>query len=584
MRGKHCQKIFKLIRHMEYNNRVMTSQVFYRKWRPQNLSQVVGQQHVTQTLSHAVESGHIAHAYLFCGPRGTGKTSTGRILAKAVNCLNPVKGEPCNDCQMCNAINEGSALDIIEIDAASNRGIDEIRELKEKVNYSPNQARYKVYIIDEVHMITKEAANAFLKTLEEPPPHAIFVLATTEPHKVLPTVLSRCQRFDFRRLSQSAVIDKLTFICGKEGIHTEPEALRLIAKVTTGSLRDAENVLEQLVAYYGYNIDLHQVQAMLGISGDMRTRELAKHIINKDITAGLNTINNISDDGIDLRQFNRELVNYLRDLLLVKSGSEDVVDTTSDDMAELKSLAASTSLDYILTAVKRFSESDIRLEYYSPLPLELALVGTILSASTEKQPACSVPTEAAKPIAQKQPVHSRPVKAEKIAEEKPATQPEETLSPEPTSANPPSDSVEPRQEPETSAPSITPDIPAAEPVAAGSATDIAYIRSQWKDFVNTLRGTGSKGNLDAFLRNSCQPVSIEDNILTLGFYAKFHKEYIEDQKYRFLVEKKLQEVFGHYYKIRCILIERSQEVPQKTSETESPVVKAALRRGAKLIS
>src|SRR4030042_1045144 len=226
-----------LSEHLEYNSGVMTSQVFYRKWRPQTLAQVVGQQHITQTLRNAVESGRIAHAYLFCGPRGTGKTSTGRILAKAVNRLNTVKCEPCNDCQMCRAINENSALDIIEIDAASNRGIDEIRELKEKVNFSPAQARYKVYIIDEVHMITKEAANAFLKTLEEPPAHAIFVLATTEPHKVLPTVLYRCQRFDFHRLSQPSVIEQLEYICKKEDIHTEPEALRLIAKVSTGSLR-----------------------------------------------------------------------------------------------------------------------------------------------------------------------------------------------------------------------------------------------------------------------------------------------------------------------------------------------------------
>jgi DNA polymerase-3 subunit gamma/tau len=224
---------------MRYNRNVMTSQVFYRKWRPQKLSEVVGQEHVTRTLAHEVADGKIAHAYLFCGPRGTGKTSTGRILAKAINCLNPQDGEPCNVCEICIAINEGKLLDIIEIDAASNRGIDDIRDLKEKVNFTPSLAHYKVYIIDEAHMITEAASNAFLKTLEEPPAHVIFVLATTEPHKMLSTILSRCQRFDFHRLSQAAMISKLEFICSKEEINIENESLRIIAKATTGSLRDA---------------------------------------------------------------------------------------------------------------------------------------------------------------------------------------------------------------------------------------------------------------------------------------------------------------------------------------------------------
>ena len=255
----------------------MTAQVFYRKWRPQTLAEIVGQPQVTQTLLNALRSGRVSHAYLFCGPRGTGKTSTGRILAKAVNCLtNNGQGEPCNNCPMCQAITDGSAIDVIEIDAASNTGVDDIRSLREKVNYAPNQARYKVYIIDEVHMLSNSASNALLKTLEEPPPQVIFILATTEVHKVLPTIMSRCQRFDFRRISQSDVAAKLTRICNTEGIHIEPEALRLIARATTGSLRDAENLLQQLTTYYGTEIGLTQVQGLLGITGDWRARELAR--------------------------------------------------------------------------------------------------------------------------------------------------------------------------------------------------------------------------------------------------------------------------------------------------------------------
>lgn len=537
--------------YLEYNKITMTSQVFYRKWRPRTLSEVVGQQHVTQTLRHAVANGRIAHAYLFCGPRGTGKTSTGRILAKAINCLNPEQGEPCNKCQICQAFNEGSALDIIEIDAASNRGIDEIRELIEKVKYAPNLARYKVYIIDEVHMITKEASNAFLKTLEEPPPHAIFVLATTEPHKVLATILSRCQRFDFHRLSQTAVVAKLKYICEKENIHIEPEALRIIAKVTTGSLRDAENLLEQLVAYYGHEIALHQVQAMLGISGDLRIRELAKDIISKDVTAGLKTINSVSSDGLDLRQFNRELVDYLRDLLLVKSGTAEVVDVTSDDLAEMKNLVAGTSLDYLLTAIKCFSEIDFRLNNYSPLPMELALVDCVLSAAEERQlvqPELSGAREKARGTSHSTKLVKPPPEAEV-----PSSKPTESL-----------------------------EIPKEAPPQRPSQID--YLRSRWKEFINAMRGEGSKGNLDAFLRSACEPLAIEDDTLVLGFYHDFHKKYIEDPKYKHLVEKKLKDVFGQSYQIRCVLTPRDEKA-KPGPKTEIPLVKAAREKyGAKIIN
>lgn len=525
---------------MEYNKHVMASYVFYRKWRPQSFSEVAGQEHVTRTLRNAVSSGRIAHAYLFCGPRGSGKTSTARILAKAVNCLDPQQGEPCNKCDLCRAVKEGNALDVIEIDAASNRGIDEIRELREKVNYAPNVARYKVYIIDEVHMITKDASNAFLKTLEEPPPHAIFVLATTEPHKVLATILSRCQRFDFHRLSQAAAISKLNIICEKENIQIEPEALRLITKVTTGSLRDAENLLEQLTAYYGHEISLQQVQSLLGISGDMRVRELAKHVMDKDITAGLQAINGVSSDGLDLRQFNRELVDYLRDLLLVKSGSETVVDVTSDDLAELKSLAAKVSLGYLLTAVKRFGEVNLRWDSYSALPLELALVESVLSADGEK------PQDQTTPQKQQGTAHAVKATAK-------STLPAQSQAATATST------VTQKTPPAKDATELPSENIAESAIDKDSDQDIAYIRKHWREFIKSLHGEGSSGNLDAFLRSACEPVAIEDSTIVLGFYYTFHKEKIEDNKYRHLVERKLKEVFGKPYKVRCIIYERKRK-------------------------
>ena len=402
----------------------MVSQVFYRKWRPQTLAEVVGQEPVTQTLLNALSSGRVSHAYLFCGPRGTGKTSTGRILAKAVNCLTDGKGEPCNTCAICQAVTEGKALDVVEIDAASNRGIDDIRDLREKVNYAPNQARYKVYIIDEVHMLTKEASNALLKTLEEPPPYIIFVLATTEAHKVLPTILSRCQRFDFRRLSQAVVASKLARICGAEGIHIELKALQLIARAATGSLRDAENLLEQLIAYYGSEIELEQVQATLGITGDWRVKELVKHIINNDVSAGMATIISVNSDGLDLRQFNRELVEYLRGLLLVKTGSDNAVDLTAEDLAALKDLAAKVPLAQILKAVKLFGQLELGLND-STLPLELALVDCVLSSGEKKEsPTSQAKDEFRQPTKVVTPPVTPPPPKQQLAAPEPASAPE----------------------------------------------------------------------------------------------------------------------------------------------------------------
>ena len=221
--------------------------------------EVVGQEVVTTTLRNAVRSGRVGHAYLFCGPRGTGKTSTGRILAKAVNCLHPVDGEPCNECEVCVSISEGRCLDIIEIDAASNRGIDDIRQLRERVNYAPSSLKRKVYVIDEVHMLTDAASNALLKTLEEPPGHVMFVLATTESHKVLPTIQSRCQCFNFRRLSLEAIVAKLKVVCEREKVEVEETALEIIARAGAGSLRDAENTVQQLLASHGHRLAVEEV-------------------------------------------------------------------------------------------------------------------------------------------------------------------------------------------------------------------------------------------------------------------------------------------------------------------------------------
>ena len=531
----------------------MTSQVFYRKWRPQTLAEVVGQEHVTTTLLNALRTGRVAHAYLFCGPRGTGKTSTGRILAKAVNCLQSGDGEPCNNCALCQAVAEGRAMDVIEVDAASNRGIDEIRDLREKARFAPNMARCKVYIIDEVHMLTEPAANALLKTLEEPPPHVRFVLATTEAHKVPATILSRCQRFDFRRIPQAAMVSRLERICQQEGIRIEDSSLKLIARSATGSMRDAENMLEQLVAYYGSEIDPHQVQSMLGVTGDIRVQELAKHLVNKDVAAGLQTINSVTQDGLDLRQFNRELMEYLRGLLLAKAGAAEAADLSPEVLAEMKSLAKSVSMEQISKALKLFRQVDLEFDGFSTLPLELALVECAL---TEGEEAPEV-TKAA------------PKKGKSGIAPAPAALKETPAAPqaEEEARMPPVEAKEEVQE-----------VPLPE-----LSDDIAYFRSRWKDVVSATKGMGSSGNLDALLRSACEPVALDGDTIVLGFYFAFHMEKIEDPKYRHMVESKASEIFGKPYKIRCILTERGKRPPVQQSKAQGHLVDAALKMGARIV-
>ncbi len=531
----------------------MASQVFYRKWRPQTLAEVVGQEPVTQTLRNALTSGRISHAYLFCGPRGTGKTSTGRILAKAVNCLTNGNGEPCNACPMCQAITEARALDVIEIDAASNTGVDDIRSLREKVNYAPNQARYKVYIIDEVHMLSNSASNALLKTLEEPPPHVIFILATTESHKILPTVLSRCQRFDFRRLSQADIISKLDHICQKEGIHIEPEALRLIAKSATGSLRDAENLLEQLTTYYGSEIGLQQAQAILGITGDWRAKELVKHIINNDIAAGLTTINSVNSDGLDLRQFNRELIEYLRGLLLIKTGSDEAVDLTAEDIVELKDLAARASLEQILRAVKLFGQLELGFDNYPTLPLELALVDCALTSEGEKES------------------HAKQTEDEFPQPQKVATPPPvPSYSEQPTAEPAPASVPTPEPGPD-SVPTLAPAMAAASTPPPEPGSEIERLRLNWKQVIGQAPQDTKRTPAIAILRSAgVKPMSFENDTVVLAFRYPYHKEQIEKIENQRVAEKIISNFLGRPCHVSCIL-------------EDNHLLKAALKMGAQII-
>lgn len=333
-------------------------QALYRKWRPLVFSDMVGQSHITGTLKNEVKENKLGHAYLFTGTRGTGKTSCAKILARAVNCLSPVNGDPCNACEICVGISDGSIMDIIEIDAASNNGVDDIRELREEAIYSPSRARKKVYIIDEVHMLSTGAFNALLKTLEEPPSHILFILATTEIHKIPATILSRCQRFDFKRISVPLIIERLEFVCEKEGIEIEREALTLISRIADGSMRDALSVLD-LCAGIGKKITVSEVQNSTGSSGKEHINHLSEAIINGDIVKCLNIISNLYSNSKDMARLCEELIGHYRDMLIIKSVEKpnELLDCTDEELKMITSIAVKYKLERVLYCINTLQDA-----------------------------------------------------------------------------------------------------------------------------------------------------------------------------------------------------------------------------------
>ena len=339
----------------------MASQSLYRKWRSQTFDDLVGQEPIVRTLKNALSGGKLAHAYLFTGPRGTGKTTTARLLAKTINCSNPKNGEPCNQCQQCREITAGNSFNVIEIDAASNRGIDSIRDLREKVLMPPSTGKYKVYVLDEAHMLTPEAFNALLKTLEEPPPYAVFVLATTDVHKMLPTVLSRCQRFDFKRFSTRQIVEHLYFVAGQEHVKLEQAAAELIARAAAGGMRDALSLLDQAIAYSGEEISLLQVQAMLGVADPHAISRFINHIANLDSSGGLHLIHELSEAGADLHQVNAQVVEYWRSLMLARAGADiaSILDLTEDEMREIKQICQLFGLEELTECARLFAQNEL---------------------------------------------------------------------------------------------------------------------------------------------------------------------------------------------------------------------------------
>jgi DNA polymerase III subunit gamma/tau len=525
------------------------SQALYRKWRPQSWEAVVGQEHVVQTLRNAITGQRVAHAYLFAGPRGTGKTTTARLLAKAVNCLDEdLAVRPCNRCAHCQAVNQGRFLDLIEIDAASNTSVEDVRDLRDKINFTPNQGRYKVYIIDEVHMLSTAAFNALLKTLEEPPPHAIFILATTEVHKIPATVTSRCQRHEFRRIPVAGIAATLKEMAEQENIPIEGDALTLVARQSTGSMRDAISLLDQL-ASTGGTITLEMAQTVLGTAASQAVLDLIEALIKRQSAAGLDQIHRALDAGSDPRQFARQIVDYLRDLLLVKTGNPDQIDATVELRSQIARQARTFSSVDLLRLIRLFNEAanEARGSWQPALPLEMAFVAA-LEGPQEGGQAPSVPQASS----QKVPQTGSPI---------PAPQPP----------------AEPTKKATTSAPANPPmpETAEAKQEESSSPSDQLFrqVLDSWRQVLTTVRqfNPTTQG-----LLNSCKPAGMKDNVLYLGFTSDFIKKKMETGSHIEYTCKALAQVLNVDIPVICFVATGATGSLPPEIETDG-MVAAALR-------
>jgi DNA polymerase-3 subunit gamma/tau len=533
--------------------------MLYRKWRPQTFDEVVGQEHVVQTLRNALWGGRVVHAYLFAGPRGTGKTTCARLLAKAVNCLAP-KSEnedrrPCNECAVCKAVNEGRLMDLIEIDAASNTGVDDVRELQERIGFQPAQARYKVYVIDEVHMLSNAAFNALLKTLEEPPPHVIFVLATTEPQRLPATIVSRCQRFVFRPISDEAIAAHVAHVAEAEGMEVEPEALALIARHATGALRDALSLLEQVAT--GGPVTAGRVREVLGLVPEEGAcpepaeglLDVLEAVAAGDVGQGLGALARLLDEGIDARVVRRQLIGQLRDVLIVASGVKEPALSLSKGMSvspRLETLAGAgvgKILGWLSTLVEMGSRgTDDRTG------LELALVRAV---SADRQavigPQLSIVQDlAAAPVVDAAPRPSRQVSASSglrretsVAENRDQRQDEIG-----------DDTAVTEEEP-------SPTLPRR----------LDALQEHWADVLTQVRRMGH-GQVQALLR-SCKPVAVDERQVILATRYGFHRDRLESSDVRQAVEQALAKMIGEPVALQVVLAEKEPVLSSKGQERQS---------------
>lgn len=553
------------------------AQALYRKWRPRLWEQVIGQEHVIQTLRNAVRSERVGHAYLFSGPRGTGKTTTARLLAKAVNCLEQdLARRPCDACSHCTQVSEGRFLDLIEIDAASNTSVDDVRDLREKINFSPSQGRFKVYIIDEVHMLSTAAFNALLKTLEEPPPHAIFILATTEVHKIPATVLSRCQRHEFKRVPVKAIVAHLKEKAQEEGLKADDDALQLIARQATGAVRDAVTLLDQLSST-GERVTLQEAQTVLGTATHDSVLQLIGAILAKDAGAGMERIQAALDSGTDARQFARQVVDYLRGLLLVRMNNAGLLDATPELRAQMAEHAAGFETAHLLDVMRLFNEAatDTRSAWQPGLGLELAL-----AESLEQRVVLQAPAAAANQPPTKKPSAGEAFNQPDAAEEKAgavgASEAARKERERPAMTRRTEGAAQPGEKPPAEKGA------GPSPAKSAAAPGLGEIRAAWGKVRAAVK---QQSGLTAAALNSCRTFDIRGGVLILGYQNELLKSKMETDENLKRLQQALLAVVGASLPVRCVVVGNKTNIEAEDLEVAGDgMVRTALDLGGMIVN
>lgn len=531
-------------------------QALYRKYRPKTFDELLGQKHITDTLKHQVINGSIAHAYLFSGTRGTGKTSAAKIFSRAVNCLSPKDGNPCNECDCCKGILDESIMDVIEMDAASNNSVDDVRDLREKVIYPPTKTKYKVYIIDEVHMLSKGAFNALLKTLEEPPKHLIFILATTEPERLPQTILSRCQRFDFKRITTKDIVENMRNIANELNIEIDDDALKLIARNADGAMRDALSLLDQCFSFNGEKITYDDATSILGIANKDLIQHMVVNIRDKKLEEALTSIDEIIQDGKDINQFIKDLINYFRDLMIVKTSSNANEILEIENLESLKEISNDMNLDYILKALNTLTNAQAQGKWSTQprIILEMAVVKLInLEDEMSLEERVKRLEQGIKPIAQP--------KEMKRNVEKPAENIIESSE----------DKIKTTVPKEYKMEESKPDYVAEQeqkPIEDGYTLTLEKISNEWQNILQKIKL--KKIRLYALILEG-ELMSFENEMLTIGYKEEysFHREAINTPQNKKIIEEVISKHLNREVVVKFIIKGDSINIHKKNKKEKA---------------